>query len=55
MSLFLCFLCLVAPTPSLAGEKPQLPGTMHLYFENDFFTRTDRNYSFGSLILFFFF
>jgi hypothetical protein len=47
MSLFLCFLCLVAPALSLAGEEPQLPWTMHVYFENDLFTGTDRNYTNG--------
>ncbi|MCX5876959.1 MAG: lipid A deacylase LpxR family protein [Deltaproteobacteria bacterium] len=31
----------------MAGEEPELPWTMHVYFENDLFTGTDRNYTNG--------
>ncbi len=45
--LFLSLSCLVAATPSLAREEPELPWTVHVYFENDLFTGTDRNYTNG--------
>ncbi len=45
--LSLCLSCLAAATPSLAREEPELPWTMHVYFENDLFTGTDRNYTNG--------
>ena len=39
--------CLTSATPSLAAEEPKLPWTVNVYFENDLFTGTDRNYTNG--------
>jgi len=47
LGLSLCLCCLAAPTPSPAEEEVELPWTMHVYFENDLFTGTDRNYTNG--------
>ncbi|MFH2122063.1 MAG: lipid A deacylase LpxR family protein [Pseudomonadota bacterium] len=43
----LCFFCIAAARPSLAGEEAELPWTVHVYFENDLFSGTDRNYTNG--------
>ncbi|MDH4333620.1 MAG: lipid A deacylase LpxR family protein [Desulfobulbaceae bacterium] len=45
--LSLCFFCLLPATAVLAGETPELPWTVHVYFKNDLFTGTDRNYTNG--------
>lgn len=45
--LSLCFFGLLPATAVLAGEAPVLPWTVHVYFENDLFTGTDRNYTNG--------
>lgn len=34
-------------SPSSAGQEPELPWTVNIYFENDLFTGTDRNYTNG--------
>jgi len=38
---------LLPATASLAAEEPKLPWTVNIYFENDLFTGTDRNYTNG--------
>jgi hypothetical protein len=45
--LFLGLFCLVPPAVSLAAEEPKLPWTVNVYFENDLFSGTDRNYTNG--------
>jgi hypothetical protein len=45
LSLWCCWIASV--TTALAGEAPELPWTVHVYFENDLFTGTDRNYTNG--------
>ena len=49
LAFFLVFslYCFATATPSLAGEEVELPWTTHVYFENDLFTGTDRNYTNG--------
>jgi hypothetical protein len=42
-----CLFCLVPATLSLAGEEPKPPWTVNVYFENDLFSGTDRNYTNG--------
>ncbi|MDD3814621.1 MAG: lipid A deacylase LpxR family protein [Desulfocapsaceae bacterium] len=46
-SALLCLFCLAAARPSLAVEEAELPWTVNIYFENDLFTGTDRNYTNG--------
>jgi len=41
------FMSLVAATPILAVEEPELPWAVNVYFENDLFTGTDANYTNG--------
>lgn len=43
----LCFFCLVPATLSRAAEEPIVPWTVNVYFENDLFSGTDRNYTNG--------
>jgi len=45
--LFLGFFCLASPVPAMAAEEPALPWTVHVHFENDLFTGTDRDYTSG--------
>lgn len=46
-ALLLGLFCLVPAAASLAAEETQLPWTVNVYFENDLFTGTDRNYTNG--------
>jgi len=45
--LLLGLFSLAPATSSLAAEEPTLPWTVNVYFENDLFTGTDRNYTNG--------
>ncbi|MGV1098171.1 lipid A deacylase LpxR family protein [Thiovibrio sp. JS02] len=39
--------CLSPTTPAMAQEETELPWTVNVYFENDLFTGTDRDYTNG--------
>ncbi|MBW6521079.1 MAG: lipid A deacylase LpxR family protein [Desulfoarculaceae bacterium] len=45
--LALCLFWIIPPTPSLAAEEAAVPWTINVYFENDLFSGTDRNYTNG--------